>query len=392
MTNLFFEDSKAPSWMIKKNGYYRVGTKNFVHKTNALVEASKTKLDVQWEFGSEVFNQINWQTPIENSIGELYRIRAQQLRDRYDYLILAFSGGADSSNILDSFTLNNIHLDEILIHWPRKLTQGKYTVSSDANKFNILSEWELSVIPKLEHIKNTYPNIKITIDDLDELSEEYSEDAVTITKDKFHYLNIKRQRSMCRRSSELMNKNINVATIYGFDKPHIGIINNVCCATFLDGRTSIVSDLSDGYERNIEYFYWATDLPELPVKQSQILYSLLKTKPELQEFIIHYQYKNLVQDQLMTYSIEKAEIFRSITSEALYPTWNLLTFQAAKPQHYALNCEHHAWVHTGQPQRFLESWTSALGQYSRLIDTKFIHTKDGTYKDIPIRWYPLGVI
>jgi hypothetical protein len=388
-----FEDTKAPFWMIEKNGYYTVGNKNYIHKTHALIEASQTRLDVHWEFGSHIFNKINWREPVNLSISALYRMRAQQLRDKYDYLILAFSGGADSSNVLDSFVLNNIHLDEILIHWPRKLTQGKYTVSADTNAFNILSEWELAVIPKLEHIKKNYPNIKITIDDLSDLSDEYSEDAITITKNKFHYLNIKRQRSMCRRSSELMNKNINVATIYGFDKPRILKVNNVLCAYFVDDMPSIVSDLADGYERNIEYFYWAIDLPELPVKQAQIMYQYFKLNANKFDDFYSKDIKTLSSDNKYPRPENSTSIndMRNITSQLLYPTWNPAIFQANKPLYVSFKCEYHAWIGSAD-HRFLESWSSAFSQYANLIEKKYHWSDDSYYTPLSTKLYPLGVI
>lgn len=393
--DITFEDSRAPFWMLRKNGYYIVGSKNYAHKINALIEASRSGNKIKWEFGSDVFDKINWRQPVDIGLAELYRMRAQQLRDRYDYLILAFSGGADSSNVLDSFLNNNIHLDEVLVHWPRRLTQGHYRVSTDTTAYNVLSEWELAVIPKLEHIRNNYPKIKITIDDLEDLSDEYSEDAITIAKDKFHYLNVKRQRGIARRSSELMNKNLNVATIYGFDKPRLMKVNNVLCAFFGDEMASVVSDLVDGYERNIEYFYWAVDLPELPVKQCQTIYSYLLNNPQQQKYVQHTEMKSL--NQPMGYPdsdiLCNVEIMRGIITDLLYPTWNPQTFQAAKPTYFGFKCEYHAWINQGnQSHRFIESWSSAFGQYTKLIGEQFNYSDDGRFQAFSTKLYPLGVI
>ena len=47
-------------------------------------------------------------------IDELYRQRAHQLRDKYDYVVLWFSGGADSNNVLNSFIDNDIKIDEVV--------------------------------------------------------------------------------------------------------------------------------------------------------------------------------------------------------------------------------------------------------------------------------------
>lgn len=392
--NIKFEDSQTPFWMLRKNGYYIVGNKYYAHKMNALIEASQTHNNIQWEFGSDVFNQLNWREPVNLGLNDLYRMRAQQLRDKYDYIILAFSGGADSTNVLHSFLDNGIHLDEVLVHWPRQLTQGTYQVSNNTNAYNILSEWELAVVPKLEQIKNTHPQIKITIDDLSDLTDEYSEDAITITKNKFHYLNIKRQRGMARRTSQVMQKKSNVAIVYGFDKPRLINVNNVLCAYFVDEMTSVVSDLSDGYERNVEFFYWAVDLPELPVKQSQILYHVFKNKPDLQQHLDTKSLQNIDhQDKVDNKLVQDLEMMRKVTSEVLYPGWNPQVFQADKPKYLAFKCEYHAWIQQFEnSQRLIESWTSAFNQYHKLVDPKFLLTDDGLYRGFSTKLYPLGTL
>lgn len=60
------------------------------------------------------FDTVTWKEPTE-SFKELCKQRAQQLRASYDYIILSFSGGSDSTTVLNAFLDNNIHIDEILM-------------------------------------------------------------------------------------------------------------------------------------------------------------------------------------------------------------------------------------------------------------------------------------
>lgn len=60
------------------------------------------------------FDDVNWTEPTE-TFKELCKQRAQQIRDSYDYIILSFSGGSDSTTVLNTFLENNIYIDEILI-------------------------------------------------------------------------------------------------------------------------------------------------------------------------------------------------------------------------------------------------------------------------------------
>jgi hypothetical protein len=68
---------------------------------------------VQLIFNQTHFDQVPWQQQPEASLDDLYRQRAQELRDQYDHLVLMYSGGIDSHNILETFLRNQIHLDEV---------------------------------------------------------------------------------------------------------------------------------------------------------------------------------------------------------------------------------------------------------------------------------------
>lgn len=85
----------------------------FFSKYDAVTKA-KTK-NIHLYYYDHLFSKINWQEEPKETLSELYKKRAKQLRDSYDYLILFYSGGIDSTNILETFYYNNIHLDEIVM-------------------------------------------------------------------------------------------------------------------------------------------------------------------------------------------------------------------------------------------------------------------------------------
>ena len=104
-------------------GYYLVGQKKFYNKTLALIESFQTRYEPVWVFNNNVYGSIDWTIPITEDLPSMYKRRAQQLRDQYDYLVLYFSGGADSINILHAFIDNDIFLDEILFQYPKEVEQ-----------------------------------------------------------------------------------------------------------------------------------------------------------------------------------------------------------------------------------------------------------------------------
>ena len=146
-------------------GYYKVGNLEFSSKIQACIHSTATKMPVEWVFNDNVFNSYDWTVEPKEDILELYRRRAQQLRDKYDYLILYFSGGSDSYNVLRSYIDNGIKLDEICVKWcTRVIDSGIYTPNTiDTTAYNYLSEWDYAIKPVLDEIKISNPEIKITI-------------------------------------------------------------------------------------------------------------------------------------------------------------------------------------------------------------------------------------
>ena len=100
----------------------------------------------------------------------MYVERCNQLRDKYDYLVLHYSGGSDSHNILHTFLTNNIKLDEISIRWPKHWLDGKfYNVNNiDKSAKNAPSEFNYTIKPTLEYLQKHHPDIKINIVDFTE--------------------------------------------------------------------------------------------------------------------------------------------------------------------------------------------------------------------------------
>jgi hypothetical protein len=86
----------------KKLGYYQVGNQCFTNKYMALNHSSQSD-NFHFDFNNDVFSNCNWSQEPSDDLYEIYRKRAQQLRDRYDNLVLYFSGGVDSTVILMTF-------------------------------------------------------------------------------------------------------------------------------------------------------------------------------------------------------------------------------------------------------------------------------------------------
>jgi hypothetical protein len=152
----------------RKYGLWIVNGIEFDSKYQALLHATRNNIkDIKFWYHDDIFASVDVTQLSKTPLSLLYKERAQQLRDSYDYLILYYSGGADSHNILRTFLDNNIKIDEICVKWPKQLIDGKFyhINATDTTASNIWSEWNYGIMPVLKWIKQHHSNIKITIKD-----------------------------------------------------------------------------------------------------------------------------------------------------------------------------------------------------------------------------------
>ena len=128
-----------------KLGCYRVGDLKFYSKLQAIEMHTKTGIHPHWDFNEAVFDSYDWTVEPTEPLTEIYRARAQQLRDQYDYIVLMYSGGADSHNVLMSFLNNDIKLDEVASMSNQQATGDKNSWMN-TEIFNV-------AIPTVEYLK-----------------------------------------------------------------------------------------------------------------------------------------------------------------------------------------------------------------------------------------------
>lgn len=120
-------------------------------------DALKSNKNCQFYYRDNEYELIDWSKEPKESLQELYKQRALQIRDEHDYVVICYSGGIDSSQVLESFYYNNIHIDEILVVGALSQDSQKY---SDENHNGDLYYNAFPLLNKLN-----LPNTKISIID-----------------------------------------------------------------------------------------------------------------------------------------------------------------------------------------------------------------------------------
>lgn len=381
---LKFYDDPTPFELVKKHGFYQVGNEVFSHKINALIHATQTRQEVKWNFNEDVYRGMNWRVSNNINLYELYRRRAQQLRDQYDYLILSYGGGSDSTTILDTFLENGIHLDEIVTDWPLS-RQGHLPVTNDISAANVHSEWALTMAPKLERVRQQYPRTLITAFDTSKnLTPEDQEDTANILH---HYYTVKRYRAITDRIRVAHEKYNRPALIMGIDKPIPIVEKNVLCLCFIDNRIFLKSTAAD-WHKNIENFYWTPDMPEITREQGHAVLRFLQLNPQYIRWFKPYDQKLDINRGYDQYS-------ELLLEQIIYPRWDITTFQTNKDLYGAFR---RTWqlIHDSS-DRSLQSWETAIRSRVALVDPKFYRRVPGTnwvgsYVDFMSRLYPIGIL
>lgn len=390
----------APFEFFKHNGYYSVGNKIFNRRMLALQEASKTNTDLKWHFHDDVYSKINWQKRPDINISELYRMRAKQLREKYDYLIVSWSGGADSTTIVDSFLKNNIPLDEIVISWATSKADNYHTPNASLDASNMLSEWDYSIQPQIDYYRTNYPNLKITVVDyINELNvTEDLEDTFDIIE-KHSYISIKKFRAVDSILHKRLEKYKNVACLVGIapvepillDQTYFGIY-------FFDNLMNSVpkSDYRlDGSPRIIEYFYSSPDCPEIVQEQAHLMYNYFNDHPSQRSLLSNLNMQKdrtfLSSHALTSFDIETV---RHIRKGLIYPDWDLNIFQVAKPKMQTGLNEWYTWFYSNpHSKEFTDPWRTAVRSQESLINPKYFVVKDNqviNYKNCSTKVFVIG--
>jgi len=273
--------------------------------------------NVKFYYYDDAFSSINWNTPVTNTLEECYKQQALRIRDLYDRVILCYSGGYDSTKVLEVFVNNNINLDKIV-------TIGSFSqdVSTKTDINNNL-ECYINAYPLIQ--KFNLGHIYEVIDYVKEFSYfdkfniyEHGEkwvDAVGLITTPYHIF----WKHIEEHIVPFSWRDKKTAIIFGKERPSINI-DEKGIYTFFNDYAYMCHGNSTGtsYADRINFF---SD-PQFPIiksKQCQELVSLIKF--------------NIQDNRLnITSALKKAvrEINTIDRNNLLYSIDNLPTYKSAK--------------------------------------------------------------
>lgn len=311
-----------------KFGYYSVNNKKTYSKIEA-IQWNKTN-DLKWIFNEDVFDLYDWKVEPKTNLSDLYKLRCKQIRQQYDYVVLMYSGGSDSHNILKHWIESGIKIDEIATWNYNKATSFKTNIWLD--------EIEKTALPTISELQKQN-NFKFRHFDA---SDIFLKPFIKYKTNYEYYINnflipLSSMISFFREEIEdyknIINSGKKLCFVWGHDKPHIYYDGEKYYTQFADTIDSVVSPYVQQNYKNgwyDELFYYTPDLPEMMIKQLHIVKNFINLVDDEKYYYekIGYCLKNPpifgLNKKLNRYLKE------DVVKKLIYPFWSLTFYDAGK--------------------------------------------------------------
>lgn len=269
-----------------KFGFYQVGEFKTYSKVEAIELSNKTGKKLHWNFNDEEFASYNWKVEPVESLQTLYRKRARQIRERYDYIVLWYSGGADSYTMLRAFLDEGLFIDEIA-------TFHNYGGDGSWDTY-LNSEVKRVAMPVMEKVLEQSPLTKFRLVDHADYQDRnlYNKD-----DNRFDFIyranavfspnQLTRQyiRETDPDFQKLFAQGKSVCFVWGMDKPRLNMTDKTdrrYSIKFIDIVDNSVSPYTQRMNRpweNDEFFFWSPDSKDMLCKQGHVIMRYLKNVP-----------------------------------------------------------------------------------------------------------------
>ena len=276
------------------NSYWEYAGTRYKSKIKAIEASGGDISSISFFAFSDSFYSYSWDIEPTESWEELLLQRALLLREKYKYLKLWFSGGADSTTVLNTFLRNNIYIDEIVVY--------RFAINDNfLNKSN--HEIDNYTTPFLKNLNNILTNTKITYIDF---GKDYYD----------KYLGEK----WLHTRSDLDLRHYHIPKIRG--KNYCNIFCDLTPDVYYD-KGCWYSDLWDSSHlgelasfSNIELFYSTQEFPKLHAKQLHIVKNYLKANNMYSSRTNSAEYRQLVIKLVRVTSV--VPIFKKTKTSSLF--------------------------------------------------------------------------
>ncbi len=332
----------------------------FRNKSEALLYATEYNTDISYYYNDHVFDHVNWGVCPVESLSTLYEQRAREIRDNYDYVVLLFSGGSDSTNVLRTFLDNKIPIDEIISYGAWNHVMDKMDVC------NI--EITIGAAPLIAEVRKT--SCKVTHLNLFDWWDRCYQDETWIFKSDttlgFYTDLVNNALFDLPWLKQIRDQGKKVCLVWGLEKPKLVVNQDSYWLAFEDQLLS-----SNIYSHSIhddfahENFYSHVTCSALIAKQAHTYLDYLEQRLSAQQ----------ITNFLMSpdSQAEGTKLLRQL----LYPhTWDESTFSVGKPKNPRFSIKWTTVYERMRDSTQMKYWRAGIKEITKNIDPKFIDNKE----------------
>lgn len=341
-------------------GYYQCGDFRSYSKFQAIEHSNTTGIKPQWVFNHDAYQSFAWDQEPQDDLWELYTQRAREIRNSYDYIVLMFSGGADSSNVLDVFLRNNIAVDELCSYHQ---LSGSKSIDNymDSEVFKV-------AYPRAQEILKSFPDIRHRMIDWSQLVQDLLEDPREIQDFVYTQNKFLTPSNICRPHlrrhvadwNDIIDRGGRLCLVWGAHKPAIKAQDN--------GRNSYVYHDSNDFlvpvriqnenspDYHDELFYNPGNSPVIACKQSHLIKKSCQENPGrmlIDESVRHTmsqrQWLQRTNGNIWV-GDKKWFLDREAVHAVVYPYWDTTTYTDGKPSSWIKNPRDNWLFNSGNPQ------------------------------------------
>lgn len=270
-------------------GYYVVCGQKYYNKLEAFNVAFKQGYYPHWYFHESTFDKINWKQEPEKSLRQLYKERALALREKYDIIILSYSGGADSSTVAETFLHNGIKLDYL---FNRSVVESVRRRDLEKDEANLHSETLHVAWPQFQEYKKIQPDLELIVYNYAQQMMDFWDQSGEIdpysTNNYAPSLGFK-QNITHYFKNKFPNKK--VCFLHSIDKPIVYFKDNTFQLCFMDQFfLQQVPDTKKLWDQNInmETFFWSPDAADILCKQAHEIKKYFLANPDQIKIISNF--------------------------------------------------------------------------------------------------------
>lgn len=341
------------------NGFYQVGNEIFYSKIEAILASQSSGHWPHWNFHDYEYNNINWTIEPEFSLQQLYSQRAQQLREKYNYIVLHYSGGSDSNQVLQSFIDAGVAIDEISI---RTLNNGLAVDLNDLRPQNTYGGHPIAYKNALSVKNQHWPLLKITELNVNSALETVLDrsSSLEFSSGSLSLANSWKNFYLYHNSRHLSDQGLKVCHLLGMDKPRLYLDEQGWHTKFLDKMIShqCTKDSFINEDFNVELFYWSGDSALMLAKQCHVL--------------LHAFKKGLISAQSLSGSDRYSQLERA---KFIY-NYTFNTWADNKVSATGVINEIEQWFYQSNDHRAYCRWQSKINLLQHDLSSQWLHSQN----------------